>query len=383
MARKTYASMGPSVIRTFERVVTGLGWSKSGGQRPWKYSHRNGAEIWVIGLDKPDRLLSSEWDFIYVNQAEELSEADWEFVTSRCTGRGSIVEHPQTFGDCNPSGRKHWIREHARQGRLRLLVTTHKDNPVLYTAAGEVTPEGRKQLDNLASSLSGVRFRRLMEGEWATAEGAVYDIFSEQIHVKDRSEAEFSRFALTIDVGYTNPSVVLLVGIDSDGRWHVCREFYKRNVLEQDLVGQALAWFKEKQCEVAVVDEADPMVVAALRNGGVHAVGEKGVQDRGISAVRTRLKVQGDGRPRLTLAKQCVETQNEFESYVLKPGTDKPIKEHDHAMDALRYLAVHYGEASGAIAAAEPQTPQGQGGQAGGFRSWQSPRSAGFRRWGA
>jgi phage terminase large subunit len=47
--------------------------------------------------------------------------------------------------------------------------------------------------------------------------------------------------------------------------------------------------------------------------------------------------VQGDNRPRLTVDPSCVETINEFESYVWKPEKDEPVKENDHAMDALRY----------------------------------------------
>jgi hypothetical protein len=58
----------------------------------------------------------------------------------------------------------------------------------------------------------------------------------------------------------------------------------------------------------------------------------------GIAAVQNRLKAAGDGRPRLTVDPSCVETVNEFESYRYKPGTDRPVDEFDHALDALRYL---------------------------------------------
>jgi phage terminase large subunit len=57
----------------------------------------------------------------------------------------------------------------------------------------------------------------------------------------------------------------------------------------------------------------------------------------GIAAVQERLKVQADGLPRLTVDPSCLNTINEFESYVWKPERDEPVKENDHALDALRY----------------------------------------------
>ena len=49
------------------------------------------------------------------------------------------------------------------------------------------------------------------------------------------------------------------------------------------------------------------------------------------------LMVRGDGRPGLTVDPSCVNTIREFEGYCWKKGKDEPVKEGDHAMDALRY----------------------------------------------
>ncbi len=83
------------------------------------------------------------------------------------------------------------------------------------------------------SGLTGVRRKRLFEGIWATAEGAVYDTFDPAIHVCQRERAEFGRYLLMMDEGYTNPAVILDVGVDGDGRVHIFREFYRRGVLQK------------------------------------------------------------------------------------------------------------------------------------------------------
>src|SRR5207253_2012608 len=104
-------------------------------------------------------------------------------VSSCVTGRGTTIAFPQIFGDCNPAGASHWIRERAKNGKLTLLSATHKDNPALYDEAGNITQVGIARLAILESTLSGVRRKRLLEGIWATAEGAVFDTFDPAVHV--------------------------------------------------------------------------------------------------------------------------------------------------------------------------------------------------------
>ena len=338
IVRKTYKSMPGSVLQTFARVIDGAGVETYGGaNQPAKYIYPNGSTIWVGGMDNPDKVLSSERDFIYVNQAEELALDDWEKIITRTTGRGAVMPYTQALGDCNPGGSRHWIRERAKAGRLQLLQARHTDNPTLYDEAGNLTAQGLRTMETL-ESLTGVRRKRLLEGIWATAEGAVYDIFDPAAHVKERDPSEFRRWALACDEGYTNPAVILLVGFDLDGRAHVAREYYKRGVLQADYVKTAAGWAREYPPELIAVDAAAAGLIADMRNEGLPAVGAKGRVLDGIGLVQSRLMVQGDGRPRLTVDPSCVNTINEFESYAWKPEKDEPAKENDHALDALRYL---------------------------------------------
>lgn len=352
MIRKVYNSLHESSLRTFKTIVQGMPIRDFGGQYTDKFIFPNKSELVPIGMDKPDKLLSSEWDFAFISQAEELQESDWEMIASRCTGRGAVVAYPQVFGDCNPSGTRHWIRERARRGTLRLLTATHKDNPALYDDFGQITAEGIKRIGHLEKTLTGVRRKRLLEGIWATAEGAVYDIFNPAVHVCIRSPMEMKRWFLACDEGYTNPFSILLVGEDSDGRRHVFREFYQRGVLPEDSVVVIKSWFTDirnakiefpqaVRCELAAVDEAAAGLIASLKKVDVNAKGGKGLVYDGINLVQNGLKVAGDGRPRLSFDPSCIETTNEMESYVWKKDSDDvPEKEFDHSADALRYLYV-------------------------------------------
>ena len=362
IVRKTAASLTGSVIPTFNRIIKGSPVQIFGGETPSRYIYPNGSKIWLGGMDNPNRILSSERDFIYVCQAEELTLDDWEMLLTRCTGRGAVVAHTQLFGDCNPAGTMHWIRQRAKEGRLRLINTTHKDNPELYDDDGWLTAEGKRRIDKLKASLTGIRRKRLLEGIWATAEGAVYDNFDPNIHVTVKDPNDYIRFKLAMDEGFTNPQVCLLIGEDGDKRWHVFKEYYVTGQLETTIVAQAAGWFSDVRsalpdlrgrlpvrCEKCAVDNAAPGLIAALNAAGVYAIGGKGALTdstwatsrgmiSGISKIQVRLAVAKDGKPRLTVDPSCVNTINEFESYVWKEGKDVPEDENNHSMGALRYL---------------------------------------------
>jgi PBSX family phage terminase large subunit len=345
IVRKTYKSTVSSVVQTFTKkiILPGSNITPYGGERPDWFDYPNGSRIWIGGMDSPDKVLSSERDFIYVNQAEELQLQDWETLTTRCTGRAGNSPYAQLFGDANPSTTLHWIRQRANAENLTYIRSVHKDNPLLFDDDGNLTDQGRLTITTL-QSLTGVRRKRLYEGEWATAEGAVYDMFSTQDHVKERDLAEFREFGLAMDEGYTNPAVILLIGIDSDGRWHVISEFYQRGVLQRDVVDYAVKLTEQYGVSVAAVDAAAAGLIAELQDNNVPAEKAKGRVQDGIYAIQDRLKIQPDGRPRLTISPECINVINEFESYIWKPEKDEPVKENDHAMDALRYFNDANGE---------------------------------------
>jgi phage terminase large subunit len=362
IVRKTQKSVYGTVLQTFKRVIKNAPVEPYGGSRPEQYIYANGSTIWVGGMDNPDKVLSSERDFFYVNQAEELTIDDWEKMTTRTTGRGAVMPYTFTFGDCNPGGSKHWIRARAQAGALNLIRTTHRDNPRLYTSGGILTPDGQRTMETL-QSLTGVRRKRLLDGIWATAEGAVYDGFDAALHVTERPESEMKAWFLACDEGYTNPAVILLVGQDSDLRLHIHRQFYRRGVLQADYVETAREWcdeIRQKAVErfraenhgitesqkydipgcTAYVDEAAAGLIADMRDAGINTFGSKGRVLDGIQAVQNMLQIKGDNRPRLTVDPSCTDVINEFESYIWKPEKDEPVKENDHAMDALRYLVI-------------------------------------------
>jgi hypothetical protein len=359
MLRHEYKSLIPTAYQTLRKKVHGNDTPVRpyGGEKPEWLDYPNGSRLWIAGLDNPGKALSSERDFVYVNQAEEISLEDWGVLCSRATGRAGNSPYPQVMGDCNPGPPHHWIRGRAAEGRLVLLESRHEDNPTLFEG-GEWTPLGLQTLATL-DALPGVLRDRLRFGRWIAAEGAVYG-FDARLHVVDQLPPGITRRFRSWDFGYTNPTCVQWWGVDGDGRLYLYRELYHTGRTVQEHAGQVKSLSQGEAIEATVADHdaEDRATLLACGIGTVPAMKEVSV---GIQAVQARLAVAGDGRPRLFVVRNCLVerdeslaaarkpccTEHEFDQYVWpkdasgRPVKEAPVKVNDHGMDALRY-AVRY-----------------------------------------
>jgi PBSX family phage terminase large subunit len=358
IVRRTYQSMPGSVLQTYGDVIEGSGVMPFGGEKPQWYDYPNRSRVWVGGMDHPDKVLSSERDFIFVNQAEELDVADWETLTTRATGRAGHVPDPQVIGDCNPSTPTHWIR----QTSIPLLESRHEDNPQLFNQeTGEITEQGKRSLAIL-DLLTGPRKARLRYGQWAGAEGMCYeDSWDRARNVIDRFEipADWRRY-LAIDFGFTNPFVCQWWAEDPDGRLYLYREIYRTQRLVEDHARQIKDLSQGERIEAAVCDHDAEGRATFEKYADMPTVGAKKQVLEGIQAVAARLRSNGDKRARLFLLRDSLvevdaalkenhkptSTEEEIEGYIWKAGAKKdekeePVKENDHGCDATRYMVAH------------------------------------------
>lgn len=338
MLRKAREYTSKSIIPFYSQSVVGndprVKLNKSDGV----FSYYNGSTVFTGGMMGEEqreavRSIGGEGglDVALMEEGNAFTRQDYEEILGRL--RHNAGGWRQLIIPTNPGPSLHWIKRDLINGGQAA---------VYYSGAKDNTHNPPDYLETL-NQLTGMMRKRLVEGVWATAEGSVYDTFDPLVHICERSPEDFKAWYLCQDEGYTNPAVILLIGEDADGRWHVAREFYERGKLQADVVQVALAWTLEKNVLMDAVDAAAAGLIANLRQYGVPAQAAKGRVIDGIKLIQDRLAIQGDGRPRLTISPECINTRNEFESYVWKPEKDEPIKENDHALDALRYLAISGG----------------------------------------
>ncbi|HEX7060682.1 MAG TPA: phage terminase large subunit [Woeseiaceae bacterium] len=386
LVRKTNKSLAATGLQTWKRFViaealqTGEVWYYGGSsEEPPQYRYRNGSRVVIGGMDNPDKIMSAEYDVVYVQEATDLNEDDWEKITSRL--RNWRISFQQLIADCNPGPPHHWLKQRCDKGLTTMLHSRHRDNPELYDDDGNETERGKAYLDKLRR-LTGVRRKRLYDGLWVAAEGVIYESWDDAIHHVDRFDIppEWPRW-WSVDFGYTNPFVCQWWAEDPDGRLYLYREIYRTRRLVRDHARAILAQVRRPRAGVTDPDwtrpddwewiEPRPQAVICDHDAEGRAQLEEylGMATRpankdvavseGIQLVEQRLVPAGDGRPRLALMRDSLVerdpdledsglpmcTVEEIVGYVWdirpdKPPKEDPVKENDHGMDAMRYMVV-------------------------------------------
>jgi phage terminase large subunit len=358
IVRKTRESISESALVTFEEKVLPEGSPIAAGpsrRMRQSYHYPNGSEVVVGGMDKPSKVMSTEYDLIYVQEAIELFENDWESLTTRL--RNGVMPYQQVIADTNPDSPQHWLYQRFRRNQTTIMEARHEDNPTLWDrAVGAWTPLGRAYIAKL-DALTGTRKPRLRFGRWVQAEGVVYEDWDRSVHIIDRFEIPDSwRRIRAIDFRYTNPFVCLWIAVDHDGRMYVYREIYRTRRLVADHAQEILRLSEGERIEVTIADH-DAEDRATLYRAGIPTAPAKKPIKPGIEEVQKRLRVQGVGKPRLFVFRDALVERDpaldeaklpcclveEFDGYTWPKGQDgKTVKEvpvgmNDHALDALRY----------------------------------------------
>lgn len=362
MVRKVRRSLNESGLETYETHVLGL---KNpiirGLQRRMRerYDYPNGSAIIVVGMDKAELILSTEFDLIFVQEATELEEKDWEFLLTRL--RAGHIGFHQIISDANPGRPSHWLKQRCNTGLCEFYDTTHRDNPKMWDLkANDWTPYGMEYLSMLGR-LSGIRKERLLKGKWIQTEGVVYTEYDPAVHIIDPFPIpkNWLRFR-SIDFGFTNPFVCQWWAVDDDGRIYLYREWYKTQTTITAHAEKIIELTGDERIDFTVCD-TDAGDAAVLAEWGIpNSPAEKDVSV-GIQAVQDRFKIQGDGKPRIYLFRDALVEEDwslevhkkptstliEIDSYTWKEDSNKeePLKLYDHGMDAMRYATMAINEA--------------------------------------
>jgi len=378
IVRKTLASLGSTALVTWrehvaaEAIAAGLMRYYGGSaEEPPQYQFTNGSKVMVGGMDKPTRIMSSEYDVVYVQEAIELTETDWESITTRL--RNGKIPYQQILADTNPDVPTHWLKVRCNQGKTRMIESRHEDNPTLLNADGTATERGREYISKL-DNLSGVRKQRLRHGLWVAAEGMIYEEYDPSVHLIDRFRVpkDWTRY-WSIDFGFVNPFVWQDWAIDPDGIAYLTAEIYltkrtndqhaamilKHVTDNRQQVGRKGEWLEAKPRAIICDHDAEGRTVLE-RDLGLSTLSAHKAVTEGIQEFQKRLRPRADGKRGIYImrdsrihkadqelldAKKPTCFAEEIPGYIWDEGAGKtpketPVKEDDHGCDAGRYFAM-------------------------------------------
>ena len=295
-----------------------------------------------------------------------------ESFVNQATGRCSVTGSKYWF-NCNPDGPYHWFKvnwidksigyigkkrveqlkaeaiEQGKELEFKKILYVHFTMDDNLSLSEEIKARYR-------SMYTGVFFKRYILGLWAMAEGIIYDMFLKEKHMVDTEAIAKAYKANTgqdfwtteqyvsCDYGTQNPTAFLLWNKAADKNWYCRKEYYysgrEKGVqkTDEEYAKDMKEWLGKEEIRYVILDPSAASFKAQLVKEGFQVKKAKNDVLDGIRLVATLLN-QGT----IFFDLSCTNTEKEFSSYVWDEkaadrGEDKPVKEYDHCLDAVRYF---------------------------------------------
>lgn len=348
--RKAREWTGHSIVPFMWQSIMGRDASIRFNKSDGSFFYPNGSVIYSGGMmdDKQRESVRSiggdgGLDGAWFEEANAFTRLDFEEIIGRV--RHTAADWQQIILSTNPGPPTHWIYTD---------LILNGGASVYYSHAGQNPNNSPAYLKNL-EKLTGMMRERLVLGKWVQAEGAIYDEFDPAIHIVDECP-EFVRRFRVVDFGYANPFVCQWWGMDTDGRMYRYRELYVTRQLVEDLTPRIVKLSEGEYIEATIADHDAEDRATMERHGIVTQPAVKDVSP-GIQAVKMRMKVQKDGKPRIFYKRNALVeidplleadrlptcTEDELPGYAWsktpdgKPNKEQPVKMNDHGCDTTRY----------------------------------------------
>lgn len=300
------------------------------------------ARIWFKSTDQGHRAFKGD-QVRFVAISEEPEGDEGRLVVDECM-RACAATGGRVVLEMTPQNGMTWTYDDFVEGSkygVRVLELDSSHNVMVADHASlmrwlESLPPEERQMRQLGRFTDR---RGLVYTGWARGDGSRDGMG----HVVDDFEVppEWTRFR-GVDFGIVNPTCCLWGTLGDDEVLYVYRELYEagptyrehgERVRELEAGELVEAGWGDPAARDAIDDWAGLDVYLDPANNAVQY---------GIDAVRNRLRVQSDGRPRLKVFRSCENLIRELEGYVWDPRRKDPtpVKKKDHAADALRYLVV-------------------------------------------
>ena len=252
-----------------------------------------------------------------------------EQAAARCSVTGSKL-----WFSCNPESPSHWFYREwvckTEEKKALRIPFTMADNPGL-------SPE---VLERYRTMFEGTFYRRFVLGEWVATEGLIYDFFDDSF-VKEAPEG-LEDWHISCDYGTMNPTSMGLWG-RKDGIWYRAAEYYydaraqHRQKTDEEYADALEELAGGRDIRAVVADPSAASFIETLRRRGWRV---KKADNQVLSGIRLTARLLKTGR--LVICRGCGDAIREFGLYRWEEpgdGQDRVKKEHDHAMDEIRYFA--------------------------------------------
>jgi PBSX family phage terminase large subunit len=284
------------------------------------------------GWEAIETLRGQFFDFIVIDEVASMRNfwQQWQDVI-----RPTLVDkNGEVLFISTPKGFNHFYDLF----NLELDVKKGKDYKSFHFTSYDNPHIPHDELAKMKEEMSEDSFAQEILADFRKTEGLVYKEFDRAKHLFEEEPIKVIEYLAGIDFGFNHPAAVIHVKRDHDGNYWVTEEWVKTKRTENQIAEYVAS------CKFNRVypDPENPSAIEVLNQRSIavmEVVKGKGSVQTGISKVRELFK-----QNRLFIHKSCINLINELETYSYpdKEGRqfepENPIKEHDDALDALRYV---------------------------------------------
>ena len=314
IVRKTLPALKGSVLRDLQEILINLDLYNPQDWHSVDGYYKLGTNIieW-FSVDDETKLRGRKRDYLFINEATELSEEEYIQLALRTTDRIVI--------DLNPSLWNSWIYDLEGQEDVFYTVVTYKSNPFLKESQIKEIEKLRDKDANL--------WRVFGLGQKGVPTRVVFN--HQQPIEQIPQEAKLLGYG--IDFGWSDPNV--MVGVYQLGDSIFCDEMlYLKHTTLPDFI------YKIKDTGINpkddfICDSANPQSIEEMRRNGLNAKRvEKSTILHGIDLMK---------RNNLYITNRSWNLLSEFQQYVWKQdknlkNLDEAVDDFNHGIDAIRYV---------------------------------------------
>lgn len=294
-----------------------------------------GVPVYCIGAEKISQLAKIQGASIKYCYGDEIAKWNPEIfamLQSRLDKPYSKMD-----GACNPEYPGHWLKQFIDRDDIDLYVQKYKifDNPFL----------SKEFVENLCKEYAGtVYYGRYIEGEWTLAEGLIYPMYNDAI--KEPPEGvQPTEYCLSMDYGTMNAFAGLLFAKYGDV-WYAIREYYYsgrdtgKQKTDEEYARDIDAWIADilpGERITTIIDPSAASFIALLRKRD-HRYKVLPADNDVLDGIRETANAMFNGY--IAISPRLKNWVKEAGGYVWddKCLDDRPLKENDHLMDAMRYF---------------------------------------------
>jgi phage terminase large subunit len=282
-----------------------------------RYIFKNGSVIEFNSYDNAQDAKSGKRDYLFINEANGISyEIFFEL---------ELRTRAQTFLDYNPN-EEFWVHEKLiGEENVRLIISNFLDNPFLPIQV----------VDKIAQLESKDKDLWKVYGLGLT--GKIEGLIFRNYEIVEDVPPEATFLGAGLDFGFTNDPTAFVSVYRMDGELYVDERIYQSGLTNPEIASKLL---DEGFNGNIIADSAEPKSIKELQNLGLRVQPAA----KGPDSIRNGINVLK--RYKINITKRSFGLKKEIKGYKWKvdkatgKSLNEPIEYNNHALDALRYLAL-------------------------------------------